>query len=75
MRLGFIKWFNAERGVGMIEPVCGGRTIFVFERAIMGSDTLEEGQAVEYDIDKGPHRAQVRWARALPDPFKRKKSA
>ena len=74
MRLGFVKWFNGDRGVGMIEPVRGGRTVFVFERALMGADALEEGQAVEYDIDK--RGATAKWARPLPDAFgKQKKSA
>ena len=69
MRLGFVKWFNPARGVGMIEPVRGGRTVFVFERFLMGSDTLEPGQAVEYEIDE--RGATARWARALPDDFKK----
>ena len=74
MRLGFVKWFHAERGVGMIEPVRGGRTIYVFERAIMGSVALTEGQAVEYNVDERGATAQ--WARALPEGFsKQKKSA
>lgn len=60
---GKVKWFNAEKGYGFIERE-GGKDVFVHFSAIQGEGfrTLEEGQAVEFEIvegDKGPQAANV----------------
>lgn len=60
---GTVKWFNAEKGFGFIERE-GGDDVFVHFSAIQsdGFRTLEEGQAVEFDIvegDRGPQAANV----------------
>ncbi|EJL46873.1 cold-shock protein [Brevibacillus agri] len=60
---GKVKWFNAEKGFGFIERE-GGDDVFVHFSAIQsdGFRTLEEGQAVEFDIvegDRGPQAANV----------------
>ena len=48
---GKVKWFNAEKGYGFIEREDGG-DVFVHFSAIQseGFKTLEEGQAVEFDV-------------------------
>ncbi len=58
-----MKWFNAEKGFGFIE-VEDGNDVFVHFSAITGEGfkTLEEGQAVEFEIvegDRGPQAANV----------------
>ncbi len=56
MPSGRIKWFNEERGFGFIEQDGGGSDVFVHQSAIQGTDfrTLQEGQAVEFDVEPGP---------------------
>ncbi|MBO6245411.1 MAG: cold shock domain-containing protein [Anaerovibrio sp.] len=60
---GKVKWFSAEKGYGFIERE-GGDDIFVHFSAIVdeGIKTLNEGQAVEFEIvegARGPQAANV----------------
>ncbi|GIP43366.1 cold shock-like protein CspD [Paenibacillus sp. J45TS6] len=60
---GTVKWFNAEKGYGFLQ-VEGGDDVFVHFSAIQGDGfkTLEEGQAVEFEItdgNRGPQAANV----------------
>lgn len=60
---GTVKWFNAEKGYGFIS-VEGGEDVFVHFSAIQeeGFKSLEEGQAVEFEItegNRGPQAANV----------------
>ncbi|WP_352407184.1 cold-shock protein [Acetoanaerobium noterae] len=63
MKNGVVKWFNAEKGFGFIS-VEGEKDVFVHFSAIQseGYRSLEEGQAVQFEIvdgDKGPQAANV----------------
>lgn len=57
---GKVKWFNAEKGYGFIEREDGGDA-FVHFTAIQadGYRTLEEGQAVEFDVVQGERGEQA----------------
>ncbi|UHA72591.1 cold shock domain-containing protein [Paenibacillus sp. 481] len=60
---GTVKWFNAEKGYGFIQ-VENGDDVFVHFSAISGEGfkSLEEGQAVEFEIsqgNRGPQAANV----------------
>ena len=62
--VGRVKWFNPEKGFGFIERE-GGDDVFVHFSAIQaeGYKSLEEGQRVEFDLEKGqrgPQAANVR---------------
>ncbi len=54
MEQGTVKWFNSEKGFGFIERE-GGNDVFVHFSAIQseGFKTLEEGQAVQFDVEEG----------------------
>jgi CspA family cold shock protein len=60
MTVGTVKWFNAEKGYGFIQPE-SGEDVFVHFSAIQaaGYRSLDEGQAVEFDITQGPKGAQA----------------
>jgi cold shock protein len=57
---GTVKWFNAEKGYGFIS-VEDGSDVFVHFSAIQGDGfkTLEEGQAVEFEITEGNRGPQA----------------
>jgi CspA family cold shock protein len=54
MATGIVKWFNATKGFGFIQPEDGGADVFVHisavERAGLGS--LREGQKVSFELER-----------------------
>ena len=58
--VGTVKWFNASKGYGFIERQ-GGPDVFVHFSAIQaeGYRSLQEGQRVEFSIEKGPKGLQA----------------
>lgn len=58
--IGTVKWFNGAKGYGFISRE-GGDDVFVHHTAIQaeGYRTLEEGQAVEFAIERGPKGLQA----------------
>ena len=52
MTTGKIKWFNPAKGYGFIENDAGGKDVFLHVSALeqAGIDTLEEGDAVSFEI-------------------------
>ncbi|MBU4342693.1 MAG: cold shock domain-containing protein [Candidatus Omnitrophica bacterium] len=60
MAKGTVKWFNDQKGFGFITPE-DGADVFVHHTAIQsdGFKTLAEGQAVEFEITKGPKGDQA----------------
>jgi cold shock protein len=57
---GTVKWFNATKGYGFITRQ-SGEDVFVHFSAIQaeGYKTLNEGQAVEFEVRKGPKGLQA----------------
>ncbi|MGE0640465.1 MAG: cold shock domain-containing protein [Thermoanaerobaculia bacterium] len=62
---GTVKWFNAEKGFGFITREDGEKDCFVHHTGIAGDGykSLNDGEAVEFDVvqgPKGPAAANVR---------------
>ena len=57
---GTVKWFNEAKGFGFIARE-NGEDVFVHFSAIQGDGykTLEEGQAVEFEVTQGPKGLQA----------------
>ena len=61
MNKGTVKWFNAQKGFGFITNDNGGEDVFVHFSGIAsnGFKTLEEGQKVTFDLEKGQRGMQA----------------
>jgi CspA family cold shock protein len=66
MEQGTVKWFNDAKGFGFISRQTG-EDVFVHFSAIRsnGFRSLQEGQAVEFDVTKGPKGFQAENVQAL----------
>ena len=52
MAIGTVKWFNATKGYGFIQPDTGGKDVFVHISAVekAGLSDLREGAKVSYEV-------------------------
>jgi len=55
MSSGTVKWFNAQKGYGFIQPDDGSKDVFVHISAVerAGLRGLNEGQTISYDVERG----------------------
>jgi cold shock protein len=53
MATGTVKWFNASKGFGFIQPDTGGQDVFVHISALerAGIDDLREGQKISFELE------------------------
>ena len=56
MATGTVKWFNAQKGFGFIQPEDGGKDVFVHISAVerAGMYNLNEGQKLSYEVVRNP---------------------
>ena len=54
MPIGTVKWFNATKGYGFIQPDDGGKDVFVHISAVeaAGLRGLDENQKVSYELER-----------------------
>jgi CspA family cold shock protein len=54
MATGTVKWFNATKGFGFIQPDTGGADVFVHISAVerAGMTSLMDGQKVSFEIEQ-----------------------
>lgn len=55
MAKGIVKWFNAAKGYGFIQPEGGGQDVFVHVTAVQeaGLNGLEDNQKIEFELVDG----------------------
>jgi CspA family cold shock protein len=55
MPSGTVKWFNAQKGYGFIQPDDGTKDVFVHISAVerAGLGQLNEGQKLSYELQRG----------------------
>ncbi|MEA3058272.1 MAG: cold shock protein [Sphingomonadales bacterium] len=61
MATGTVKWFNATKGFGFIQPDNGGNDVFVHISAVerAGLSDLKEGQKVSYEEKMDPKKGKA----------------
>ena len=61
MATGTVKWFNAQKGFGFIQPDDGSKDAFVHVSAIerAGMNDLREGQKISFELIKDARTGKV----------------
>ncbi len=69
MANGTVKWFNATKGFGFIQPEDGSKDVFVHISALerAGLRSLDDGQKVTFDLESGRDGRQSAANLALAD--------
>ena len=61
MANGTVKWFNATKGYGFIQPEDGSADVFVHISAVerAGMRDLREGQKIGFDLERDPRKGKT----------------
>jgi CspA family cold shock protein len=61
MATGTVKWFNAQKGFGFIQPSDGSKDVFVHISAVerAGMSDLREGQKINFELKEDRMRGKV----------------
>lgn len=68
MATGTVKWFNATKGFGFIQPESGGPDVFVHISAVerAGLRGLNEGQKVSYELEQDKRSGKMAAGQLTP---------
>jgi cold shock protein len=68
MSIGIVKWFDARKGYGFIQPEDGSKDVFVHISAVerSGMDTLREGQRLGFELQRDSRNGKVAAANLQP---------
>ena len=68
MATGTVKWFNASKGFGFIQPDSGGPDVFVHISAVerAGKSGLNEGQKISYEVETDQRRGKASAEKLTP---------
>ncbi len=55
MATGTVKWFNASKGFGFIQPEDGSKDVFLHISAVEGAglQSPADGQKIQYELESG----------------------
>jgi cold shock protein len=61
MTTGTVKWFNATKGFGFIQPDDGGNDVFVHISAVerAGMSSIQEGQKISFESQRDARSGKV----------------
>jgi len=61
MSMGTVKWFNAQKGYGFIQPEDGSKDVFVHISAVerSGIGSLQEGQKVSFEVERDKRTGKI----------------
>lgn len=67
MPVGTVKWFNATKGFGFIQPEDGSKDVFVHISVVQNAnlDSLNEGQRVSFEVQQERGKAAATNLKAL----------
>ena len=68
MARGTVKWFNAQKGYGFIQPDDGSKDVFVHISAVerAGLSSLNENQKLSYELERGQQGKTSAGVRSVP---------